>query len=248
MIFRKNLLILNGRTIKNEGCIHMYKDNRILAVVPARGGSKGIPHKNIVKVKGKELLTYTLDAAKASKYIDEIIVSTDDILIEQVAVRENVKVLQRPKELAQDTSRTIDVLLHVIGNIDDDFDYLVLLQPTQPLRTSYHIDNAIELMINANYPSLLSVSPVKDHPILMRQMDADGKLTSLLACQSTVRRQDFPDYYVINGAIYINKICDLNSETSLNDNLYGYEMTSEFDLDIDEPRDLLLFETILDHI
>lgn len=226
----------------------MYKDNRILAVVPARGGSKGIPHKNIVKVKGKELLAYTLDAAKASKYIDEIIVSTDDILIEQVAVRENVKVLQRPKELAQDMSRTIDVLLHVIGNIDDDFDYLVLLQPTQPLRTAYHIDNAIELMINANYPSLLSVSPVKDHPILMRQMDVDGKLTSLLACQSTVRRQDFPNYYVVNGAIYINKISDLNSETSLNDNLYGYEMTSEFDLDIDEPRDLLLFEAILNNI
>ena len=226
----------------------MYKDNRILAVVPARGGSKGIPHKNIVKVKGKELLAYTLDAAKASKYIDEIIVSTDDILIEQVAVRENVKVLQRPKELAQDMSKTIDVLLHVIGNIDDDFDYLVLLQPTQPLRTAYHIDNAIELMINANYPSLLSVSPVKDHPILMRQMDVDGKLTSLLACQSTVRRQDFPNYYVVNGAIYINKISDLNSETSLNDNLYGYEMTSEFDLDIDEPRDLLLFEAILNNI
>ena len=226
----------------------MYKDNRILAVVPARGGSKGIPHKNIAKVRGKELLVYTLDAAKASKYIDEIIVSTDDIMIEQVAVRENVKVLRRPKELAQDKSKTIDVLLHVIENINNGFDYLVLLQPTQPLRTAEHIDRAIELMIDENYPSLLSVSPVKDHPILIRQMDVNRKLTPMFACNSTVRRQDFPDYYVVNGAIYINKISDLNSESSLNDNLYGYEMTSEFDLDIDEPRDLILFESLLDHI
>lgn len=225
----------------------MYKNYKILAVVPARGGSRGIPHKNIVKVKGKELITYTLDAARASKYIDKIIVSTDDSSIGEVALREGAEVLNRPKELAQDTSRTIDVLLHVVEKMDECFDYLVLLQPTQPLRTALHIDEALELMIDNQYPSLLSISPARNHPLLLRRMDQEGKLTSMLPCQSTVRRQDFPDYYVVNGAIYINRIRDLTAETSLNDNLYGYEMPSEFDLDIDEQRDLLVLEALLEN-
>ncbi len=225
----------------------MYKNYKILAVVPARGGSRGIPHKNIVKVKGKELITYTLDAARASKYIDKIIVSTDDSSIGEVALREGAEVLNRPKELAQDTSRTIDVLLHVVEKMDECFDYLVLLQPTQPLRTALHIDEALELMIDNQYPSLLSISPARNHPLLLRRMDPEGKLTSMLPCQSTVRRQDFPDYYVVNGAIYINRIRDLTAETSLNDNLYGYEMPSEFDLDIDEQRDLLVLEALLEN-
>ncbi len=216
-----------------------------MAVVPARGGSKGIPHKNIVEVKGKELMVYTLDAAKSSEYIDDIVVSTDDLLIEKVAVRENVRVIKRPAELAQDTSKTIDTVMHVIGNLDVQYEYLVLLQPTQPLRNSTHIDEAIRLVIDNNYPSLLSVSPVKDHPLLIRQMDTSGKLSSMLSCQSTVRRQDFPNYYVVNGAIYINRICDLTADTSLNDNLYGYEMPSEFDLDIDEEKDLVIFKAML---
>ncbi len=225
----------------------MYKNYKILAVVPARGGSRGIPHKNIVKVKGKELITYTLDAARASKYIDKIIVSTDDSSIGEVALREGAEVLNRPKELAQDTSRTIDVLLHVVEKMGECFDYLVLLQPTQPLRTALHIDEALELMIDNQYPSLLSISPARNHPLLLRRMDQEGKLTSMLPCQSTVRRQDFPDYYVVNGAIYINRIRDLTAETSLNDNLYGYEMPSEFDLDIDEQRDLLVLEALLEN-
>ena len=225
----------------------MYKNYKILAVVPARGGSRGIPHKNIVKVKGKELITYTLDAARASKYIDKIIVSTDDSSIGEVALREGAEVLNRPKELAQDTSRTIDVLLHVVEKMDECFDYLVLLQPTQPLRTALHIDEALEMMIDNQYPSLLSISPARNHPLLLRRMDPEGKLTSMLPCQSTVRRQDFPDYYVVNGAIYINRIRDLTAETSLNDNLYGYEMPSEFDLDIDEQRDLLVLEALLEN-
>lgn len=224
----------------------MYKNYKILAVVPARGGSRGIPHKNIVKVKGKELITYTLDAARASKYIDKIIVSTDDSSIGEVALREGAEVLNRPKELAQDTSRTIDVLLHVVEKMDGCYDYLVLLQPTQPLRTALHIDEALELMIDNQYPSLLSISPARNHPLLLRQMDSGGKLTPMLSCQSTVRRQDFPDYYVVNGAIYINRIRDLTAETSLNDNLYGYEMPSEYDLDIDEPQDLLVLEALLE--
>lgn len=223
----------------------MYKGKSFLAVVPARGGSKGIPHKNIVKVNGKELISYTLDAAKKSKYIDKILVSTEDKDVKYVAQREGAFVLDRPMELAQDASKTIDVLLHVVNETKEKYDYLILLQPTQPLRLARHIDEAIEQIVEEGLPSLVSVSPVKNHPLLIRQMDQRKELSNLLPQGSTVRRQDFPDYYVINGAIYINKIADLSPEVSLNDNAYGYEMPSEYDLDVDEPLDLVVLEAML---
>lgn len=223
----------------------MYKNKRFLAVVPARGGSRGIPHKNIILVNGKELITYTLDAAKKSKYLDEVIVSTEDDNIAKVARREGIRVLLRPAILAQDNSKTIDVLLDVINTLDEEYDYLVLLQPTQPLRHAEHIDGAIEVMIDQNYSSLVSVFPVQNHPLLIRKMDQNRKLSGLLETGSTVRRQDFEKYYVVNGAIYINRIKDLDTNSSLNDNDYGYEMPSELNLDIDEPKDIELLEYIL---
>ena len=217
----------------------VYKGNKFLAVVPARGGSKGIHKKNIVMVNGRELITYTLDAAKGSKYLDEIIVSTDSDEIASVAEREGIKVMARPAELAQDESKIIDVLLDVVHRLSgENYDYLVLLQPTQPLRLPTHIDCAIEEMIDQNHTSLVSVFPAKNHPLLMRRMDTDKKLTRLIDKGSTVRRQDFEKFYVVNGTIYINRIKDMGPDTSLNDNKYGFLMPSEFDLDVDEPEDL----------
>lgn len=224
----------------------MYKGSKILAVVPARGGSKSIYKKNIALVNGKELIVFTLDAAKGSKYIDEIVVSTDDEDIARVASREGIRVLPRPAELAQDTSKTIDVLIHVIETLaDEGYDYLVLLQPTQPLKLPEHIDSAIEELIDNNFSSLVSVFPADDHPLLLRTMDEDKRLAPLLKTSSTVRRQDFKKYYVVNGTIYINRIKDMTLDTSLNDNEYGFEMAPEFNLDIDEPSDLKKFESIL---
>ena len=224
----------------------MYKGNKILAVVPARGGSKSIYKKNITPVNGKELIVFTLDTAKGSKYIDEIVVSTDSEEIAQVVRREGVRVLPRPAELAQDTSKTIDVLMHVIETLaEEGYDYLVLLQPTQPLKLPEHIDSAIEQLIDNHYSSLVSVFPADNHPLLLRTMDEDKRLKPLLNTSSTVRRQDFKKYYVVNGTIYINRIKDLTLDTSLNDNEYGFEMSSEFNLDIDEPDDLKKFESML---
>lgn len=224
----------------------MYKGSKILAVVPARGGSKGIPKKNIALVNGKELIAYTLDAAKGSKYIDEIVVSTDSEEIAQVVQREGVRVLPRPSELAQDTSRTIDVVMHVIKTLSSEgYEYLVLLQPTQPLKLPAHIDRAIEELIENNYSSLVSVFPADNHPVLLRTMGEDKRLAPLLKVNSTIRRQDFKKYYVVNGTIYVNRIKELTPDTSLNDNEYGFEMPPEFNLDIDEPADLKRFEAIL---
>ncbi len=228
----------------------MYKGKTFLALVPARGGSKGIPNKNIKKICGKPLIAYTIEEANNSKYIDKVIVSTDSEAIRDSSIEHGAEVpFLRPIELASDEAKTIDVVLHSVdflANSDLHFDYIILLQPTQPLRKFWHIDEAIERIVDKKAENLVSLSVVKDHPLLVRSIDHEGEVIKLIDEGSTVRRQDFPSFYKVNGAIYINKINDhLNSETSLNDNKLSYIMDAEFDLDIDEDIDLQLFEFIL---
>lgn len=122
---------------------------------------------------------------------------------------------------------------------DVTYDYIMLLQPTQPLRKAEFLEEAIELIIDNDHPSLVSVSPVLEHPILMRTVDKTGALCSLLSTSSTVRRQDFSPVYKVNGSIYINRIdSTFTNSTSLNDNLYPYFMDNTYDIDIDSAEDL----------
>ena len=227
----------------------MYKKNKILALIPARGGSKGIKNKNIVSVNGKPLIAYTIDAAKASKYIDYIYVSTDSEKIADVAIKYGALIpFMRDETLAQDTSKTIDAVMFSVNKFKEmgyDFDYLVLLQPTSPLRTGEDIDAAIEKLLASTYTSLVSVSKVDDNPVLIRSIDDNNCLVPILKQSSTVRRQDFKDYYRVNGAIYINKISELTLNTSLNDNLYAYIMPQDRSFDIDTMDDLKALRSFL---
>lgn len=228
----------------------MYKHKSFLAVIPARGGSKGIPGKNIINVNNKPLIQYTIEAAKSSKYIDRIIVSTDDEEIAKVSIDCGAEVpFLRPENLASDTANTIDVLIHALEELCRDgasYDYIVLLQPTQPLRTSNHIDNAIEMIVMENEESLVSITEVSEHPVLFRTLQQNKRLENLLKTSSTIRRQEFPKYYKVNGAIYINKINqNFNLNTSLNDNKLGFIMDKESDIDIDEPFDLEVLALML---
>ncbi len=186
----------------------MYKNNRILALIPARGGSKGIKNKNIIELNGKPLIWYTIIASLNSKYIDKTIVSTDSKMIATIAQSCGAEIpFIRPAEYATDTSKTVDVVLHAIQelkNSNEIFDDLVLLQPTQPLRTAEDIDSAIELFYQKGERGLTSVSQVDDHPILIRTINEEYELESLLKINSTCRRQDLPRYYRVNGCIYIN--------------------------------------------
>lgn len=224
----------------------MINNKKILAIIPARGGSKGIPYKNIREIKGKPLIQYTIDAAKNSKYIDEVYVSTDDEKIKQVVESLDIKINRlRPGHLARDESKTIDVVIDTIEylkSIGKKFDYVILLQPTQPLRQTFHIDDALETMEQENCKSLVSVQMATENPILMRTIDDNGELKRIILENSTVRRQDFTPYYFVNGAIYINKVDkNLNKQTSLNDNSFAYIMGSEYCVDIDEEQDINLF-------
>lgn len=215
---------------------------RILAIVPARGGSKGIKDKNIKEIEGRPLIEYTIEAAKRCEYIDEIVVSTDSEKIAKVAKKAGAKVpFLRPDELASDTARTIDVVLFTIEQlklIGQEYDIVVLLQPTSPLRDEDDICGAIEKYVSCNMKSLVSVSEVSESPILMRQIVDETHMEKLLNINSTIRRQDMAKYYMVNGSIYINKIEELNSDTSLNDNVIPYVMDRSHSVDIDDDVDI----------
>ncbi len=224
----------------------MYKNYRILALIPARGGSKGIKNKNIIDLNGRPLISYTIEAAIKSKYVDDVIVTTDSESIARVAQKHGAEVpFMRPKELAADTSKTIDAVIHAVRTLSESgrkYDTLLLLQPTQPLRTCEDIDGAIELFFARKMMGVVSVSLVDDHPLLIRSIDKNGKLTSLLNCTSTCRRQDMSEFYRVNGCIYINSIYELSDQTSFNDNPIGYIMKRSHSIDIDEMKDLYLAE------
>ena len=230
----------------------MFETKRILALIPARGGSKGIPHKNIAPLAGKPLIQYSIDAARGSSYIDSVLVSTDDEEIARVARACGAEVpFLRPEALASDTAKTIDAVLHAVETLRDmgeAFDSLVLLQPTSPLRTTAEIDGAIERFYTCGRKAVVSVSEVSDHPILMRtieQTDDGERLKPLLQVSSTVRRQDMPPFYRVNGSIYVNAVEELSRTTSFNDNPVPYVMAKEHAIDIDEPADLKLAEWAL---
>lgn len=218
----------------------------MLALIPARGNSKGIPGKNIINFVGLPLIAHTISAANLSHYIDAVVVSTDSLEIAAVAEEYGAEVpFLRPAHLAEDISKTIDAVIHALDElrfVGREFDIMVLLQPTQPLRTEEDIDGALELFASKNCWSLLSVCEVCDHPIFIRTIGSGGETIPLLDCGSTIRRQDLPVYYKLNGAIYINAIEEMNESTSINDNKIAYVMKKSHSVDIDEPVDLLIGE------
>lgn len=220
----------------------MFDENKILAFIPARAGSKGIKGKNIFPIFDKPLMSYTIENALHSNYIDEVIVSTDSEKISEVAKKYGANVpFLRPPELASDTSNTVDAILHAISELAKNkkiFDDLILLQPTSPLRTTKDIDGAVKKYFKFNRKSLVSVSKAEESPILMRTILAEDRMEKLLQVNSTVRRQDMPNFYKINGAIYINKISEINEKTSFNDNIVPYVMDSDHSVDVDDYQDL----------
>lgn len=227
----------------------MFNGKRILAFIPARGGSKGIKKKNIHKLCGKPLIAYTIEAAKESKYIDRILVSTDDYAIAEVATKYGTTVpFIRPDILATDDAKIIDAVIYTIDKLRDkgeQFDTLVLLQPTQPLRTTEDIDEAISKYFRYEEKSLVSVCEVRENPILMRRIDSEGIMHHYENKSSTVRRQDMEKLYRVNGCIYINAISELSAETSFNDNSIPFIMERNHSVDIDDVDDLCVAEAFL---
>lgn len=228
----------------------MIKGKKIIAFIPARGGSKGIKNKNILEIHGKPLIAYTIEAAKESVYIDDIVVSTDSEQIKSIAEEYGAWLpFLRPSELAEDETSTLDVVLHTIATLKAQgytYDILLLLQPTSPLRTGQDIDGALDVFVRNKYQPVAAVSKVSDHPLLMRKVKENGKMEKILSVQSSVRRQDMPVYYKINGSIYINLVTDLSQNTSFNDNPIPYIMADNHAIDIDDELDIAVLKFYLD--
>jgi CMP-N,N'-diacetyllegionaminic acid synthase len=225
---------------------------KTLAVIPARGGSKSIPNKNIKIVAGKPLIAWTILETLASPNVDRLIVSTDSPTIAQVGREYGAEVpFLRPVELAQDDTPGIAPILHAARwlrqNEGYEPDYVLCLQPTSPFRTSEDIDSAIALAQEKEADSVISVTPVKHHPNWMKHLDDAGKLVDYVPRGHAVtKRQDLSPLYALNGAIYLIRFQALLQQgTFFVDNTYGYVMPPERSLDIDTPWDLHLAELII---
>jgi CMP-N,N'-diacetyllegionaminic acid synthase len=224
---------------------------KILAVIPARGGSKGIPRKNIALLQGRPLIAFTIDAARAANSLDRIIVSTDDDEIAAVSDGLGVEVVRRPAELAGDEASTLLVLQHMLAELTKTGyrpDAVMTLQPTSPLRTSRHIDEAVQVFANdASADSLVSCIEVPHvfHPHSVMRRTVEGYLVPFLDLPQPNRRQDKEPVFARNGAaIYITRTERLG-EFIFGGRLMPYMMPEMASIDIDSLADLAAAESIL---
>lgn len=223
----------------------LMNPDKVFGLITARGGSKGLPRKNVLSAGGKPLVAWTVEAALAARSVGSVVLSTDDDEIMEAAKLAGCNVpFRRPRELSGDTARSIDVVLHAIDQLPD-FEYVVLLQPTSPLRSSDDIDSAFALMLKSNAPSCVSVCEADQSPYWMYRVADDKKLQRLLPeIDGITRRQDLPPIYVLNGAIYIARIDWLRANRSfVGEETVAYHMPKERSLDIDTAQDFEIFRS-----
>lgn len=227
--------------------MNLFKNKKILVIIPARGGSKGLPRKNIRQLNGKPLICYAIDEAMKSKFVERIIVTTDDSEIAEISKEAGAEVIIRPPALAQDESPVIDAIFHVLDNIKGEKpDLIVLLQPTSPLRETTDIDGAIQLFLDGQCDSLMSVCPAEHSPYWYFNIK-NGLLATLFDERFLkIRRQELPPAYRPNGAIYIISPETLRKHKSFYCNrTLAFVMTAKSSIDIDEEIDLLLAELLM---
>lgn len=228
---------------------HMSNVKSFISIIPARGGSKRLPNKNILDFAGKPLVSWTIDAALQSKYINRTIVSSDSEAVLSVANEFGAEALKRPDELSGDFAQSFDAVEHAIKNTGF-YDYVVMLQPTSPLRTAEHIDQAIELLNRKNADAIISVCLVDHPPFWSNTLPEDLSMKSFLDDKvKNKRSQDFEAYYRLNGAIYICRYEKLLKERTffLNENIYAFIMPQEASIDIDTPMDFKIAEVFMDN-
>lgn len=230
----------------------MYKGKTILGLIPARGGSKGFPKKNIGPLLGKPLMAWVIEESLASKYLDRLIVSTDDDEIAEISKKYGAEVpFMRPKELATDDAKRVDVVLHAINWIENDnkkhYDLLMLLQPTSPLRTSEDIDRATELLFSKKARAIVSVCEAEHHPYWSNTLPRDGRMENFIKPEIMIKnRQELPVFYRLNGAIYL-AYCDYvqKQKTFFGKETFAYIMPRGKSIDIDNEVDFELAEILI---
>jgi CMP-N,N'-diacetyllegionaminic acid synthase len=223
----------------------------IVALIPARGGSKSIPRKNVKLLAGRPLISWTIESALASRHLSQVIVSTDDQEIADVSRKYGAQVpFLRPAGLAKDDSSSLSVALHLIEWFRSSEmaapQYILLLQPTSPFRTVEDIDSVISIAQSTN-AAVVSVRAVESHPFLCKQLNKNGALEDFVSTDiGYLRRQDLPEVYSLNGAIYLNQCTSLvQDQTFVPSGSLPYIMPAERSLDVDTPWDWHIAELIL---
>jgi len=226
----------------------MFNNKKILAVITARGGSKRLPNKNILDLGNKPLIAHTIVEAKKSKYIDKVIVSTDDDKIVEISKKYGAEVpFIRPAELSNDTADSISVLKHSIEFFNNEYDYIVLLQPTSPLRKTEDIDGAIELL-NNDIEAVVSVCETEHSPLWANTLPVNKSMKDFIKEEvKNKRSQDLPTYYRLNGAIYVADIKYLYKLNGfIGEKTNAYVMSQKHSVDIDTELDFKLAEIIIE--
>lgn len=221
----------------------------MIAIVPARGGSKGLPGKNIKDLLGKPMIVYTIEEALKSKYITEVIISTDCKEIEAVAIKYGAKSpFLRPEYLASDSAKAIDNYIYTIDRLNKEFAYdikdFVLLQPTSPLRTVEDIDKSIELFKDKNADSVVSYTE-EHHPIEWHKyITEDGKFENIFE-EKLLNRQEIKKSYFPNGAVFVFDYKLIKQAKYYSDNSYAYIMPRNRSVDVDTLEDFRYIEFLL---
>lgn len=231
----------------------MIKNKTVLAIIPARAGSKGLPNKNKLDLNGKPLIEWSILHAKNSMYIDRIAVTSDDEIILRLAESSMVDyVIKRPDYLATDVSTTADVVAHLLEEIKNrfnaTFDFIILLEPTSPLRKKKDIDQMLELLINKpEKDGVISVGKISlEHPSIMKVLKGDQVIDYLKSQNKVTRRQDLPDAYFPYGVGYIIKTnVFLKVKSFYTDNLSYYIIDRSQNYEIDDIYDFICVEAIL---
>ena len=226
-------------------------DDKILAIIPARSGSKGLKDKNIKKLNGKPMISYTIEAALKSEIFSNIIVSTDSQIYAEIAKKNGAEIpFIRPEKLSTDESTTTEVILHAISEMEKrngKYDYFMLLQPTSPLRTSGNIKQAYSLLKEKNANSVVSVCETDHSPLWSNTLDESLSLDNFIDARKNTRRQELPTYYRLNGAIYLAKVSYYKEFNYLYKyNSYAYIMNKRESIDVDDIIDFKLAEVLME--
>lgn len=226
---------------------------KILAIIPARGGSKRLPNKNVLDLNGKPLIKWTIEAALGCNEIDTVMVSTDSSNIADIAIQAGAEVpYLRSAELSSDTASSSDVVLNVINyyeSIGNEFDVVILLQPTSPLRTTNDIKNAIKLFEEKKANSIVSVTECEHSPLWCNTLQPNLKMDNFIPDGlKNIRSQDLPKYFRLNGAIYLVNVKKfIEAKTFILNNTYALMMPQINSVDIDSLLDFKYAEIIMEY-
>lgn len=230
----------------------MINGKRILAIIPARAGSKRLPNKNLLPLAGKPLIAWSIDAARQSRYVDDVVVSTDSEKLMEIAGQYGAEVpFRRPDELASDTATSNAVILHCLEFLIEQgrrYDLVILLQPTSPLRTAEDIDHAFELFEQKNALGVISVCECEHTPLWSNILPEDASLARFIRQDiKGMRSQDLPAYYRFNGAIYIFNVRQFLEQNGIfyHPDVYAYAMDARSSVDIDNRLDFSFAEFLM---